>query len=71
MKDHIQHVKQVLKRLRQRRVKLKIAKCNFARTEINCLGFKIEEQCVTPGTEKVQSVQLMEAPRTIRQMTSL
>lgn len=44
IQEHISHVQQVFSRLKEHKVKLKMSKCNFARSEINYLGYKISEK---------------------------
>ena len=51
-------------------MKLKMSKCNFAKGELNFLGYTIGRKGIAPDPEKVQAIREIAPPRTIRQVRS-
>ena len=54
--QHIEKVKEVLKRLVEANVNLKLNKCTFAAEDIEWVGYKLSQQGVTPINSKVQGI---------------
>lgn len=67
--DHVKHIKHICDRLRKHQVKLKMTKCNFARTELDFLGYKISKNDISPDSEKVRAIGETAAPN-MRQVRS-
>jgi len=56
LKEHVQHVSQVLKCLNQRNLRLKSKKCEFHRKEVDFLEFVVERHEIQMNLEKVKAV---------------
>ena len=68
--DHLQKVELVLRRLRKHTLKLKLTKCYFAKTELNYLGFVINQKGIKPNQEKIRAIRLIPSPTTVRLVRS-
>ncbi len=64
-KDHVEHVRKVLNRLRAYQLFLKAEKCFFARKEVEYLGHKITPEGITVCDDKVESVKTWPQPKTV------
>ena len=64
--DHIKHLGEVFDILRKANLKLKISKCEFIKDQINYLGHVISNDGISVDKQKVEAVQNVEAPKTIR-----
>src|SRR6266542_5433211 len=62
MDEHLQHMKKVLKALRQAGLKLKLKKCEFTKKQLNYLSFIIREFGIKPDPEKVRAIVDQPAP---------
>ena len=54
--EHLDKVRELLKTLDHAELQLKAGKCNFAKKEIEWLGFKVTEQGISPVNTKVQGI---------------
>ena len=54
--EHLQHLEEVMDRLRKARLRLKPKKCHFLCTEVSYLGHIISAQGVCPDPEKIDKV---------------
>lgn len=70
LEEHFNHIEQVFGRLRQHGLKLKLKKCSFAQKETNYLGFVIGENGIKPDVEKVEAIQRMQTPTTVKHVRS-
>lgn len=61
--DHLQHLRIVFERLREHGLKINVSKCEFGKSEINFLGFIINENGIRPNDEKVAAIQNVELPK--------
>ena len=68
---HIDHINQVFERLRQHRLRLKLKKCSFFKTETKYLGFVISGDGVSPEPERVSAMRSMSPPTNVREVRSL
>ena len=68
--EHIQKVEEVLKRLDEANVNLKLEKCNFAATEIEWVGYKLSQEGVAPINSKVQGISDRLKPTNLKQLRS-
>ncbi|CAB4494324.1 unnamed protein product [Rhizophagus irregularis] len=59
-KDHIQHLKEVLNRIRKANLRLKAEKCHFAAAELQFLGHVVGKEGVKPDPEKVNKMKAFE-----------
>lgn len=66
--EHLTHLKEVLTRLRDNNIKLRMKKCAFMTEEVEFLGFKINHDNVSPNPDKVRALQEYPAPRTRKQV---
>lgn len=60
---HLENLRKVFAKLRQRGLKLNPEKCDFFRTEVTFLGHKIAEDGVYPDPEKIKAVKEYPVPR--------
>jgi hypothetical protein len=56
LKEHVQHVSQILECLNQRNLRLKPEKCEFHREKIDFLEFVVERHEIRMNPEKVKAV---------------
>jgi transposase InsO family protein len=69
-REHAEHVRTTLQRLRQHGLKINLEKCTFGAAQIQYLGHTISGDGITPGKDKTAAVADAEPPRTIRQVRS-
>ena len=68
--DHLQHVEVILNKLKQHKLRLKLSKCFFAKSEIDYLGFVISKNGLKPNDQKVQAIKSLRPPTTVKQVRS-
>ena len=66
--EHLKHVKMVIERLKQAKLKVKLSKCEFAVKKIVYLSHIIENGTVKPNPKKTAHVHGMPRPTTIRKL---
>lgn len=66
--DHINHLRQVLSRLRSAGLKLKLMKCHFLRQSIEYLGHVITPVGLKPNSKQVAAVEEFPIPENISQV---
>ena len=66
--EHIQHLIEVLDRIRRANLRLKAEKCYFAATELQFLGHVVGKEGVKPDPEKVDKMVNYPEPRNIREL---
>jgi Reverse transcriptase (RNA-dependent DNA polymerase) len=54
--EHLATLGQVLKRLVQHKIKINLQKCVFGSKEVSYLGFRLTEEGIKPGTDKLKAV---------------
>ncbi len=69
--DHLNHVETVLKRLKEANISINYKKSNFLQHEVNYLGCKINEYGIKPDASRIEKLDHMEHPKTIRQCRRL
>ena len=62
-KEHIGHLAEVLKCLKEAGLKVKISKCQFAQNSVKFLGHIISAEGVRPNPEKVKSIEDFPSPK--------
>ena len=67
MSDHLNHLKQVLERLRQSGLKLKLSKCSFVCKEVEFLGHRITPEGLQTTPRLVSAVQDFPRPTSSKQ----
>ena len=66
--EHVNHVRQVLERLRDHKLYVKLSKSTFHATDVEYLGFRISPKGVFIDPERVQAIQEWPEPRTVREI---
>uniref|UniRef100_A0A803TR04 Gypsy retrotransposon integrase-like protein 1 n=1 Tax=Anolis carolinensis TaxID=28377 RepID=A0A803TR04_ANOCA len=66
--EHIRLTREVLRRLKENQLYAKLSKCEFHKTELDYLGFRISTKGIAMDPAKVQDVLAWEPPRTRRQL---
>lgn len=60
--DHLHHLEQVFKRLREAGVRLKPSKCYFVQTKVEYLGHIVSGEGLSPNPNKIKAVQEFPLP---------
>ena len=68
--EHLQRVKQVLKKLREANLQLDIRKCEFMQTEVKYLGLIISNRGVRMDPEKLEAIKGWRSPTSQRDVRS-
>lgn len=63
LKEHLEHLEQVFKRLDQANLKIKTRKCEFGKNEVEFLGFKINQEGFKPNENKTAAIKNYLRPR--------
>ncbi|XP_021364454.1 uncharacterized protein K02A2.6-like [Mizuhopecten yessoensis] len=66
--EHLSHLREVLRRIRDAGIRLKASKCIFLAKEVVYLGHKVSEEGIQPVTEKVKAIQEMPAPTNLKEL---
>ena len=66
--EHIQLLEEVLKRLSQNNIKLKLKKCSFVKHEVTYLGHTISHNSVKPSSEKTEAIRNFPVPTNLRKV---
>lgn len=66
LREHREHVKKVLRRLREHGLQVDIAKCEFESTKVKYLGLIISTEGIAMDPKKVACVQEWPTPRSVR-----
>lgn len=61
--DHMQHIESVLIRVRDAKVKIKLAKCKFAQKTVQYLGHVVGEGKRKPADAKIRAITELSAPK--------
>ena len=71
--EHVEHVRTVIRRLRQHGVKLKAKKCKLFKREVHCLGRVVSEQGYKMDPSNIQAVLSLKErqPRTVGEVRQL
>ena len=64
--QHLQHIEEVLQKLRQADLKLKPQKCHFAKSEVNYLGHVVNSEGIRPDPVKCAAIQEAKRPFNLR-----
>ena len=68
--DHLQHLEEVFKRLRDANVRLKPSKCHFVKPEVDYLGHLVSASGLRPNPDKIRAVQQFPTPRNVTDVRS-
>src|SRR6201999_126866 len=66
LEGHIQHVRKVMTRLKEKDLPLKLSKCEFHKHEIAFLGYRISERGLAPDPKKIQAVEEWPEPTNVK-----
>ena len=66
--EHLQHLRQVLTILREQKLFAKATKCDFGRTEVQFLGYRVREDQIRKDEEKVRAVRDWPEPDSVREV---
>lgn len=66
--DHLKKLEVILNRLRQKGLKVNVAKSTFLATQIEYLGYLITRDGIKPLEQKVQAILQLEKPTTLREL---
>ena len=70
LKEHEETLDIILDRLNKEGLAISLQKCEFAKQEIEWLGFKITPHGVTPLITKTEALQKLDIPKTLKQLRS-
>lgn len=70
IEEHVEHLRQVFELLQQHQLHLKIAKCSFAKEQLEFLGHIISSGGVSTDPTKVQIVQRWPVPTSVKEVRS-
>lgn len=70
MEEHVRLVRQVLKKLLEAKLYVKLSKCDFHQTTLDYLGYRISSSGVEMDPNKVKAVLEWQAPKTRKQVQS-
>ena len=65
-KDHISHLEQAFKVLREYNIKLNLAKCSFGITSEKFLGYMVTKEGINTNPEQTRAVINIPSPRNIK-----
>ena len=68
LEDHLDHLRIVIQRLVEAGLKLKLAKCHFARGELEYLGHVITREGLKTNPRLIEAVREFQAPRNIHEV---
>ncbi len=68
MAEHVKHLDWILGQLKWARLKIKVEKCEFAKSEIKLLGHRISEEGIISDLGKVVAIEALERPTTISKL---
>ena len=68
--DHCECVEQLLRKLSENHIILKLDKSKFIASEVKFLGFNLTEFGISPSQEKVQAIQQFPTPKNRKQLQS-
>ena len=68
--EHLDHIKQVFKKLRSAQLSMKLSKCHFSTKEIQYLGHILSTKGIKPLPSKTQAIQKMHLPKMPKQVNA-
>ena len=70
LNDHENEIDKVLNLLDKENLAIKLQKCEFAKTNLVWLGFKIHPNGIIPTNKKCESIVKLDTPKTLKQLRS-
>ncbi|CAB4420776.1 unnamed protein product [Rhizophagus irregularis] len=68
--EHLQHIEKVLRKMRETNLTLKLKKCKFGERNIEFLGHIVGKDGLQPDVKKVETINKIKPPQTIREVRS-
>ena len=68
--DHCTRIGQVLQKLSDNNITLKLQKSKFIASEVQFLGFNLSRQGISPSNEKIEAIQQFPTPKNKKQLQS-
>ncbi|KAL0443876.1 UNVERIFIED_CONTAM: Retrovirus-related Pol polyprotein from transposon.6 [Sesamum latifolium] len=68
--EHVEHLRQVLARLREYELYAKVSKCSFAQETISFLGHTMERGRIRMDPKKVQAIEEWQSPSDVHDLRS-
>ena len=69
-KEHVQHVKTVLQRLREKDLPVKLSKCEFHKERVAFLGYIVSRNGLEPDPSKIESIKDWPTLQTVKDVQS-
>ena len=69
--EHLQHIKEILKRLAEAELKVSIEKCVWATTKVGFLGHVISKEGLRPKPENLEKIRNLKPPTTVKSLQSM
>jgi len=70
LEEHMQHIREVLTRLRSEKLYGRLFKCDFFRTEVEYLGFDVGKDGIKPSLSKVKAILEWPTPESVTDIRS-
>ena len=68
IEDHLVHLEEVFRRLREANVKLNQGKCSFVKHKVDYLGHVVTPDGVSPNPDKIRVVQEFPTPTNLKEL---
>ena len=68
VEEHLSHLEEVFRRLREANVKLNPKKCNFVKQKVEYLGHVVTPDGISPNPDKVRVVQEFPTPSNLKEL---
>ena len=66
--EHLEHLEEVFRQLRQAGLKMKCSKCDFFKSEIHYLGHLISTDRISPLPDKLDTIKNMPVPKDVKEI---
>ena len=70
LEDNIKNLEEVLVRLQEAKLTVKLSKCDFFKPSVKYLGHIVSAEGLKPQPEKIETISNMPRPQTVRQLQS-
>ena len=70
LEDHVENLEKVLLRLQEAHLSINVRKCNFFKSKVDYLGHVISAEGLKPQQNKVEVIQNMPVPATVKELQS-
>jgi len=68
LREHVEHVKRVIFRIGDYKLKIKLDKCEFVRLELSFLGHVLSKDTIKPMQDKIQKIHQFKRPTSVSQV---